>query len=344
MQRGLTAFAGVAVCTLGCAALVAAAHGLRPARRADVFGVVTHYWGDVMPQEMQQLGAGWIRAGCRWADVQPTPGPDASTWNWGCPDQVMSATDQGLRVLFGLGGTPPWANGGGADNAPPAPDHLADWYRYCLELMSRYRGRGVVYEVWNEPNLDIFFTGTLDDYLNLARNASLALRAVDPSGALSGPETSNLATQGRASWHDDAVRSLSGILDVVTTHWYCGGHCGTSAQIGAELRAYLAGRGTTLPPGVPLWLTETGLSSPDDAQQAAFYDAVLSAYEANFQDSRRRAPAWQNVFFYHLLADDDATIIRTDPARTPRAAFYRYQYWINQVPHAVRRRAADSRP
>ncbi len=323
----------------GQTARVGGADLVTPMERGDLFGAVTHYWGDIMPTRMRELGANWVRANCPWADVQRTPDPDPSTWDWGCPDQAMAATTQGFHLLYGLGYAPSWANGGRSSNYAPTGEYVSAWAHYCTELMRRYRGRGVVYEVWNEPNLDAFFMGSFDDYVNVVRAASQALLAVDPTGRLSGPETSSANTPGRESWHADAVSRLGSMFDVVTSHWYCSRNCPATADaIAQQVAAYVQSRTASLPQGVPFWLTETGFATPDDGRQALFYDGVLQAYQQNFTESRRRRPAWQNVFFYHLLAPDDATIVRLDPARTPRLAFRRYQDWINGPTVAVPRR------
>jgi hypothetical protein len=317
----------------------AAQSGPAVTRRGDLFGVVTHYWGDAIPTRMRELGASWARVHCSWAEVQPTPDADPSTWNWACPDQAMAAATQGFRVLYGLGYAPSWANGGRSSNYAPTGDFLSAWTHYCAELMRRYSGRGVVYEVWNEPNLDVFFMGSFEDYVNLVRAASQAVRAVDPTGLISGPETSNLNTPGRETWHDDAVSRLGTMFDVVTSHWYCGSRCGSTADaIATQVMAYVDTRTATLPVGVPFWLTETGADTSSDAVQARFYDGVLQAYLQNFAGPRRTRPAWQNVFFYHLLAPDNATIVRTDAARTPRQAFRRYQEAIRGTAIAVPRK------
>jgi hypothetical protein len=310
-----------------------------PIERGDLFGAVTHYWGDVIPARMRELGANWVRVHCGWSDVQPGPNPDPSTWNWGCPDQAMAAATQGFHVLYGMGYAPSWANGGRSSNSAPTGQFVSAWAHYCTELMRRYQGRGIVYEVWNEPNLDAFFMGSFDDYVNLVRAASQALRAVDPTGRLSGPETSSANTPGRETWHADAVSRLGSMYDVITTHWYCGRNCpGTAAGIADQLTAYLQPRIAQVPEGTPFWLTETGFDTSNDAAQALFYDGVLTAYQQNFLTSRRHRPAWQNVFFYHLLAPDNSTIVRLDPARTPRQAFLRYRSWINDGAIAIPRK------
>jgi hypothetical protein len=340
MQRRLASAAVAAVLLSGVLAAVPPNQATEPApaRRADLFGMVTHYWGDVMPIRMRELGAGWVRVHCNWADVQPTPNPDPSTWDWSCPDQAVAAARQGFHVMYGMGFAPSWANGGRNGIYAPTPTHMGDWFHYATELMRRYAGLGVVYEVWNEPNLDKFFMGSFDDYVNLVRYASQAVRAVDPTGRVAGPETSNSSTPGRQSWYFDAVSQLGGMLDVVTTHWYCGNPCPTTADgIAQQVTAFIQARSTQIPAGTPLWLTETGSGSADDAVQARFYDGVLQAYQENFAASRRHRPTWQNVFFYHLLAGDNETIVRLDAARTPRQAFWRYRDWILGQPFAVPR-------
>jgi hypothetical protein len=342
MRRPLAA--GLVTALLLCAVLLAvpvqeqpARQGV-PARRGDYFGMVTHYWGDAIPVRMRELGANWVRVHCNWADIQRSPNPDPSTWDWGCPDQAIAAARQGFHVMYGMGNAPSWANGGRSGIYAPTAAHMGDWYHYAQELMRRYAGLGIVYEVWNEPNLDKFFMGSFDDYATLVRYASQAVRAVDPTGRVSGPETSDASTAGRQTWYSDAVSQLGGMLDVVTTHWYCGNPCpGTADGIAQQVTSFIDARSAQIPEGTPLWLTETGSGARDDAVQALFYDGVLQAYREKFAESRRHRPTWQNVFFYHLLAPDDETIVRMDAARTPRLAFRRYQYWILGQPFAVPR-------
>ena len=47
------------------------------------------------------------------------------------------------------------------------------------------------FEVWNEPNLKAFWTGTQDEYFELYRRTAEALKAVDPALKVGGPATAN---------------------------------------------------------------------------------------------------------------------------------------------------------
>ncbi len=58
----------------------------------------------------------------------------------------------------------------------------------------RYRGKGILWEVWNEPNHEKFWTPepSAADYLELVRAVALAVRAADPGARILGPATSGI--------------------------------------------------------------------------------------------------------------------------------------------------------
>jgi xylan 1,4-beta-xylosidase len=73
------------------------------------------------------------------------------------------------------------------------------------------------FEVWNEPNLEVFWTGTQDDYLRLYDETARALKDVDPRLRVGGPSTA------ASEW----VEALAAYcekhalpLELATTHTY----------------------------------------------------------------------------------------------------------------------------
>ena len=60
--------------------------------------------------------------------------------------------------------------------------------RYGLEAMNEW-----LFEVWNEPNLTAFWTGTRDDYLRLYDATARANKRVAPSLRVGGPATADNA-------------------------------------------------------------------------------------------------------------------------------------------------------
>jgi len=73
------------------------------------------------------------------------------------------------------------------------------------------------FEVWNEPNLEVFWTGTQDDYLRLYEEAARALKAVDQRLTVGGPSTA------ASEWVEAlaAYAEKHGLpLELATTHTY----------------------------------------------------------------------------------------------------------------------------
>ena len=88
--------------------------------------------------------------------------------------------------------------------------HLVE--RYGLAEVRRWH-----FEVWNEPNLPGFWSGTKEDYFRLYAEAARALKNVDPQLRVGGPATS------KASWIGEFIATCqkeNWPLDFVSTHLY----------------------------------------------------------------------------------------------------------------------------
>jgi xylan 1,4-beta-xylosidase len=154
------------------------------------------------------------------------------------------------------------------------PDHLAffyegvsspprDWDRWedlvrdlVQHLVDRYGLDEVrdhwAFEVWNEPNLEYFWSGDAADYLRLYDSAARAVRSVDPGLRVGGPATAAVG------WVEDLVahaEKASVPLDFVSTHLY--------GAPPLDLRPALARHGRQ---DAAIWWTEWGthprLSNP----------------------------------------------------------------------------------
>lgn len=125
---------------------------------------------------------------------------------------MPSAMASGTKTIF-------WWRG----NVTPPRDY-AQWGR-LVEALTRHwterYGRAEVaswyFEVWNEPNLDGFWTGTQDEYFNLYAHAARAVKRVDPAYRVGGPATAG------AAWIPEMINYASQNkvpLDFVSTHSY----------------------------------------------------------------------------------------------------------------------------
>lgn len=111
----------------------------------------------------------------------------------------------------------------GAIISPPKDwDRWADLIRALVRhLLDRYGTEEVVrnwsFEVWNEPNLEVFWSGTKDEFLRLYDVTARAVRDVDDRLLVAGPATA------AAGWVEDSLSYLdsAGVpMDAVTTHTY----------------------------------------------------------------------------------------------------------------------------
>lgn len=77
--------------------------------------------------------------------------------------------------------------------SPQRPESVAAFARWAAAAAARYRGRRVLWEIWNEPNIS-FWKPRPDvaQYNTLALATCRAIRAVDPRATIIGPATSEI--------------------------------------------------------------------------------------------------------------------------------------------------------
>jgi hypothetical protein len=101
-------------------------------------------------------------------------------------------------VVFPIALSPTWASARPTEKSGYSPGNAAeptdlnDWRNYVRTVATRYKGRVHVYEVWNEPNLKSFYSGSLTQLVQLASVAYQTLKEIDPaiivcSPAFTGP-------------------------------------------------------------------------------------------------------------------------------------------------------------
>ena len=92
---------------------------------------------------------------------------------------------------------------------------------FTRALVDRYglaEVRSWYFEVWNEPDIDAFWSGGMDGYFRLYELTARAVKAVDSRLRVGGPATS------KNQWVDETLAfctSRSVPLDFVSTHHYC---------------------------------------------------------------------------------------------------------------------------
>ena len=125
-----------------------------------------------------------------------------------CPSALAS----GARTIF-------WWKG----NVTP-PKDLDKWCALLVTLLRHFTERygesevaSWYFEIWNEPNLDGFFTGTQADYFELYARSARAIKSVSPAYRVGGPATAGVAWV--PEFIDYCARHQAPV-DFVSTHDY----------------------------------------------------------------------------------------------------------------------------
>lgn len=264
------------------------------------FGICIHLPHDDEIREIWAADVKWVRTGAPWQNVEPDREPNPDLWRWSRSDRVLdqlrcvdglysscpcSGGDCGAKILYGLGGTPGWANGGHGENYPPTVDHVDDWYNYVYQTLVKYHTQVDAWGIWNEPNLEEFFHGTAQEYRS--RILLPAIDAIKDFEAEFGVNiviaAPDIATNGPCSpaWDfmSQALAGLGSDIDVLTFHSYGDRQSATDM---ARSFANLVGISE-------IWMTETGETHPT-------YDDVDQVYTWMGQTGNRP----EKVFYYEL--------------------------------------------
>lgn len=314
----------------------------QPACDDSRFGVVEPitwaflYNADTMDRAlsmMRETGIRWVRVNWSWKDFQQQAGP----FIYDQFDLAASkAAEYGIHLLPILTAVPAWASTAPPDliaergNLAPVdryrPRDMDEWLTYVRTVVERYDGDGLDdapgsprlthWEVWNEPNLALFWppASDADEYLGLLKATYEAVKAADPTAlvVLGGLSGSGVNAEGTGYLQQLYALGSAAYFDVVSVHLYI--HPAIEDNI-ARLGAALAGTRRLMDEqgdaDVPLWLTEIGWSDTPDAwgqptasqeEIAAFLTRVYTALPAdkifwyNFRNTFDHSPDVEHNF------------------------------------------------
>ncbi len=105
-----------------------------------------------------------------------------------------------------------------ANSSPPGDfgkwaDLVANFARHCESRYGPAEVRRWYFEIWNEPDLHGFWSGTRSQYFELYRVSALALKAVDADLRVGGPATSNFVADGRFDGETQQRSKLIALAD-----------------------------------------------------------------------------------------------------------------------------------
>jgi hypothetical protein len=180
----------------------------------DGWGVNIHFTnpGDGELRQIREGGFRWVRMDLAWAGVERTKG----VYDFTEFDILTEACKrEGVRILFILD----YGNDLYQQGSPSTQEARDAFCRFAEAAFRRYKGQGILWEMWNEPNLGMFWkpTPNVDDYVALTDQVAETLRRVAPEEWFCGPATSGF------DWKFLEGCFQRGVLrhfDAVTVHPY----------------------------------------------------------------------------------------------------------------------------
>jgi len=199
-------------------------------------------------------------SGVTWALIQSK---GRGQYDWSRLDRdVQQAAMHKTQFLLTLGQTPRWASSdpdkpavyGMGLGAPPAD--IEDWRAFVRAAATRYKGRIQAYEIWNEPENEIFYTGTPAQMVPLEKATAEVVRSIDPAAIIVTPAISSGRAARSLKWLDDYLSAGGGkFCDVAAYHTY--DYPPESAvDCMRSFRALLTAHGMA---NKPLWNSESGI-------------------------------------------------------------------------------------
>jgi len=227
------------------------------------------------PGEIDQIadaGFRWVRMDLYWDQIERERG----RYDFSRYDELMAGLRaRRIRPMFILD----YGNDLYQQGSPRTNESRAAFARFVAAAVRRYKGQGVIWEMWNEPNIHFWKPRpNVDQYIALAKEVGRTIRRVAPQEWHVGPATSGFDWPFLRRCFDAGLLQY---WDAVTVHPYRRTEPETVATDWARLRALINSKA---PKGkrIPMFSGEWGYSEryPGmDAERQGWY--IARQYLAN---------------------------------------------------------------
>lgn len=205
-----------------------------PTTVPEGLGVNIHFC-DPKPGEMPMLAAGGftvVRMDYYWDGIETKPGE----YDFSAYDRLISAlAPHKVRPIFILDYSNVHYDKG---QSPSSDEGRAAFARWAVASVKHFRGHGVIWEMYNEPNISFWRpTPNTGDYIKLALTVGKAIRQAEPNETYVGPATSGVALP----FLEECFKAgLLKYWDAVTIHPYRQQEPETATTDFRKLRALIA--------------------------------------------------------------------------------------------------------
>lgn len=179
----------------------------------DGWGVNIHFTAPAPGEVVKIRAAGfkWVRMDFIWNSIEREKG----RYDFAAYHRLLDALDkEKMRPIFILD----YGNDLYQQGSPRSPEAIAGFVRFVKASVREFGGRGIVWEMWNEPNITFWKPRpNAQEYITLADATGKALRETAPEEWFVGPATSTF------DWAFLQKCFEAGLLrywDAVTVHPY----------------------------------------------------------------------------------------------------------------------------
>jgi Glycosyl hydrolases family 39 len=141
---------------------------------------------------LNKLGAKYTRIPFYWGQIQPDP----DTWKFEELDAFLDAAEKHNVKVVGVLGFDNDRVEQAAEEVKRlcsvAPEDMPLFLEFVRRTVDHYKDRVYAWEIWNEPDLHLFWTGTMDEFYPLARSAAATIREVHPEARILGTAMTSL--------------------------------------------------------------------------------------------------------------------------------------------------------
>ncbi len=169
---------------------------------------------------IESAGFRFIRMDFRWAETERIKG----VYDWSAYDELTANLERRrIRAIYILDYNNPLYTDRGVNFGPDDSADVAAYASWAAAAVRHFKGRHIVWEIWNEPNNRAFWKPHPDvnHYIALALSACKAIRKADPGATIIAPGAV------RFQWSFLKPFLKSGVLryiDGVSVHPYRGIH------------------------------------------------------------------------------------------------------------------------
>jgi hypothetical protein len=203
---------------------------------SDGFGVNIHFTG--LPHDLHMIseaGFKFIRMDLVWSRIEQTKG-EYDFKGSGYDSLTLGCEELGIRVLYILDYSNELYESDRSVRTEAGRKAFAD---FAEAAAKRYAGKGILWEVWNEANIEQFWRPqpSVDDYCKLVEAAASRIRNADPSGQVVAGATSGIPFE----WLEGCFKNgLLKWIDVLSVHPYRSQPPETVIQDYGKLRGLIA--------------------------------------------------------------------------------------------------------